>query len=170
MRIVILEEFPDDYPMECCICMENFVGTEIIVETECNHVFHKQCCREWLRQARTCPVCRMDIPSTLENLEDPNGNNGQRQQRHGPSPSLGFGPTTRAFNRNDFHHEVVNLLQILRRRDRQLRSRRTAEVNRRSEVVQGSNPEAEIRNGVTTTSRNQTSVPGSLEAVPTSET
>ena len=31
----------------------------------CEHVFHKSCCREWLRQARSCPVCRTDLPIAL---------------------------------------------------------------------------------------------------------
>ena len=108
LRVVTLEEFPADYPRECCICMENFTGAVEIVETECNHVFHKECCREWLRQARTCPVCRTDIPSALENPD-------QRQHR---GQRLGFGPGSRPFARNDLHHEVVSLLQILRHRDR----------------------------------------------------
>jgi hypothetical protein len=132
LRVVVLEDFPDDFPMECCICMEDFVGTDVIVMTECSHVFHKTCCREWLRQARTCPVCRMDIPAALESGDDPDRGSStpSRQQRHqqqsqrGPSPQLGFGPTGRPFARNDFHHDVVSLLRILRHREGQLRSRR----------------------------------------------
>ena len=48
---------------ECCICMGEFEPDDSIVATECDHIFHKRCCQEWLRQARTCPVCRCDIPS-----------------------------------------------------------------------------------------------------------
>ena len=69
LRTVRLEEFPDDYPQECCICIGDFATGEVIVVTDCRHVFHKVCCQEWLRQARTCPVCRMDIPSLLVNVE-----------------------------------------------------------------------------------------------------
>ena len=141
LRIVMLEEFPDDFPMECCICMEDFVGSEVIVMTECNHVFHKQCCREWLRQARTCPVCRMDIPTALEgNMDDPEHNSTpsrqQQHQRRGGTSQIGaFGSAGRPFVRNDFHHEVVNLLRILRRREGQLRRTRrneSSEVSTRS--------------------------------------
>jgi hypothetical protein len=155
LRIVLLEEFPADYPMECCICMENFTATEVIVETECNHVFHRQCCREWLRQARTCPVCRMDIPTALENADDPEHASQQRQAR-GPSPRLGFGPpASRPFARNDLHHEVVSLLQILRRRERR-------QQNRRRESSQVSQPD-EVRDG----GHNQ-SVPASLHDISSS--
>ncbi|GKY99720.1 hypothetical protein MPSEU_000926000 [Mayamaea pseudoterrestris] len=56
--------FPRD--RECCICMDAFAQDDCIVKTACDHVFHKSCCKEWLRQARTCPVCRTDIPSASE--------------------------------------------------------------------------------------------------------
>ena len=63
--------------------MSEFVQDEEIVSTECDHLFHKKCCEEWLRKARTCPVCRTDIPSTLdmdETEEDEEGGN-QTQER-----------------------------------------------------------------------------------------
>jgi hypothetical protein len=118
MPVIVLEDFPMQYPMECCICMENFTGTDVIVETGCHHVFHKNCCRDWLRQARTCPVCRTDIPAVLGILEV-NTEVGGRNL----GVSSGFGQGASAFvNRNDIHHEVVSLLQILRRYERQQQS------------------------------------------------
>ena len=45
--------------------MVDFTPDDEIVITECSHVFHKSCCEEWLNHARTCPVCRQDIPSTV---------------------------------------------------------------------------------------------------------
>lgn len=45
--------------------MCEFDAEDDIVSTECNHVFHKSCCEEWFNHARTCPVCRQDVPSTL---------------------------------------------------------------------------------------------------------
>ena len=114
MPIIVLEDFPLHYPMECCICMENFTGTDVVVETGCHHVFHKRCCRDWLQQARTCPVCRTDIPSSL-GIVEANSNAGGRHGR----VSSGFGQRGSTFvRRNDIHHEVVSLLQILRRYDR----------------------------------------------------
>jgi Ring finger domain len=118
MPIIVLEDFPIQYPMECCICMEKFIGTDVIVETGCHHVFHKNCCRDWLRQARTCPVCRTDIPLSL-GIIDGNSDAGGRHLR----VSSRFGQRGSAFvNRNDIHHEVVSLLQILRRYERHQQS------------------------------------------------
>jgi hypothetical protein len=117
MPIVMLEDFPAHYPMECCICMENFTGTDVIVETGCQHVFHKPCCRDWLQQARTCPVCRTDIPTALGSVDDHEENQGRSSVGH-----LGFGRGASTFvGRNDIHHEVVSLFRILRRRDRRQR-------------------------------------------------
>lgn len=65
LTVVSLQDLvADSYPRECCICMEDFCHTDVVVETGCHHVFHKSCCREWLRQATTCPVCRVDIAVT----------------------------------------------------------------------------------------------------------
>jgi Ring finger domain len=119
--IIALDDFPVQYPMECCICVENFTGTDVIVETGCHHVFHKQCCRDWLRQARTCPVCRTDIPTALGIVEADTETGGGSL-----GISSGFGQAGTAFvNRNDIHHEVVSLLQILRRYERRHQSETT---------------------------------------------
>jgi Ring finger domain len=97
LRVLRMDDFPANYPRECCICMEDFDEHDDVVETYCGHVFHKQCCREWLRQARSCPVCRTDIPSTMGEME-PNENESAR---------FPLGPTGRP---------VVGLLRILQQR------------------------------------------------------
>ena len=86
--VISLDDFPVDYPRECCICMEEFRPPDVVVETGCKHVFHKQCCREWLLQARSCPVCRNDIATSLEGSLD----DGEGSAR--PS-SIPIGPTGR---------------------------------------------------------------------------
>eukprot|EP00978_Attheya_sp_CCMP212_P022888 scaffold69049_cov61-Attheya_sp.AAC.3 len=121
LRVVLLDEFPEAYPKECCICMGDFIAGEVIVATACQHVFHKRCCQEWLRQARTCPVCRMDIPDSLGISSDESNadgdtreeNDNRRGRRGRPAP----------FGRQDFHHEVVNMLRFLRSHEQRLRDR-----------------------------------------------
>lgn len=49
--------------------MCNFVPGDVIVETACEHVFHRRCCEQWLQQARSCPVCRLDIPDSLKRFQ-----------------------------------------------------------------------------------------------------
>lgn len=54
----------DDDPRpscECCCCTENFDAEQPIVKTPCNHYYHKSCLGDWLKLARTCPLCRCDL-------------------------------------------------------------------------------------------------------------
>jgi len=46
---------------ECCCCSENFGPDLPIVRTQCFHYYHKQCLGEWLKLAKTCPLCRADL-------------------------------------------------------------------------------------------------------------
>ena len=101
-----MTEIPDDAAgTECCICMGELdagaAGGQTIVMTECDHMFHKGCCQEWLRQARTCPVCRTDIPSHYE-----------------PGATAPVTTATAAAlpfpGRQEFQQEVVNMLRIWR--------------------------------------------------------
>ena len=146
LRTVIPNEFPSQYPLECCICMESFTSTEVAVVTECNHVFHKQCCQEWLRQARTCPVCRMDIPAGLEGA----GSCHPTMQGELQSRRLRI----REASRTHLHHEVVSLLQIIRSRERRLRHRRTEASTSTSSSQRSDRSNNETQNS--STSRNNT--------------
>jgi len=133
-----------DLPRECCICMEEFSPSESVVKTACNHVFHKSCCREWLRQARTCPVCRADIPSTIENLQEEEEDFGTGAVS-GSQPRIPVGPTGRP---------VQGLLQYLQRNGNSQataapsRSRPSATIeSRRRTVVPASGVEMDLEEG-----------------------
>lgn len=94
LNVLRIEDFPDDYPRECCICMES-LAQKTVVETTCKHVFHKQCCREWLRQARSCPVCRTDIPSAYGDCFDANNVSSNRNATGNDNSRIPIGPTGR---------------------------------------------------------------------------
>jgi hypothetical protein len=120
LRVISLERFPEEYPKDCCICMNDFVTGEAIVSTECHHVFHRSCFKEWLRQAKTCPVCRTNIVESLYGNDG--GRNGTSLSNNSRvAQSIGFpgGP----FRREDFQHEVANLLRLLRQQEEQSRER-----------------------------------------------
>ena len=43
---------------ECCICYEEFIKESMISITNCNHIFHTDCIKEWGRYKTECPICR----------------------------------------------------------------------------------------------------------------
>eukprot|EP00541_Cyclophora_tenuis_P009352 CAMPEP_0116565798 /NCGR_PEP_ID=MMETSP0397-20121206/14093_1 /TAXON_ID=216820 /ORGANISM="Cyclophora tenuis, Strain ECT3854" /LENGTH=214 /DNA_ID=CAMNT_0004092601 /DNA_START=627 /DNA_END=1268 /DNA_ORIENTATION=+ len=77
LRSVKYQDLTDEDPRECCICMLEFVQEsddnddddeeggggeeEAIVRTECNHVFHRECCTHWFERSNNCPVCRAPV-------------------------------------------------------------------------------------------------------------
>lgn len=65
LRVVMYGEFNDSFHKECCICLMEYEPGDGIVATPCDHIFHKQCCKEWLQLSRSCPICRRDIVEGL---------------------------------------------------------------------------------------------------------
>eukprot|EP00536_Pseudo-nitzschia_multiseries_P003217 jgi/Psemu1/185352/e_gw1.48.79.1 len=46
----------------CSICLQCFeIGEEISLVTPCQHTFHSQCLKLWVRTSPTCPYCRHDL-------------------------------------------------------------------------------------------------------------
>jgi len=46
---------------ECSICLEKYVKNDKIMNLECNHTFHDNCIKLWLKNNNTCPQCRENI-------------------------------------------------------------------------------------------------------------
>ncbi|GMI57516.1 hypothetical protein ScalyP_jg5139 [Parmales sp. scaly parma] len=78
MKVIAFDEQFDDvtYPKECCICMMEFESgngneeKDKIVQTQCSHVFHKDCVQSWLGKNQLCPLCRKNL-STEQVQEQP---------------------------------------------------------------------------------------------------
>jgi len=43
---------------ECAICLQPFDDNEMIMETDCNHIYHESCLDGWSLKNETCPLCR----------------------------------------------------------------------------------------------------------------
>lgn len=57
----------DDRPSgDCCCCCEDFNDQKPILRTPCNHYFHEDCLAQWLKLAKTCPICRQDLDQATE--------------------------------------------------------------------------------------------------------
>lgn len=55
-------EFKDAGSKECCVvCMSEYVVKEIVRALPCQHNFHSACINKWLKDHRTCPICRVEV-------------------------------------------------------------------------------------------------------------
>lgn len=45
----------------CIICHINYNNNDKITYLDCNHYYHKECCDEWLKINKTCPMCRQAV-------------------------------------------------------------------------------------------------------------
>ena len=45
----------------CCICLNDVQKGEETVLLPCGHMFHWNCCFNWLKNNNTCPLCRFEI-------------------------------------------------------------------------------------------------------------
>ena len=46
---------------KCIICLEEFKPDSEVTLTECNHIFHHDCIKEWVRYKKECAICRNEI-------------------------------------------------------------------------------------------------------------
>ncbi|KAL7081911.1 hypothetical protein ACP275_14G068200 [Erythranthe tilingii] len=51
----------DDDFGTCTVCLEGFSNDAYSMP--CEHYFHGDCIREWLRTSHNCPVCRYEVPT-----------------------------------------------------------------------------------------------------------
>jgi hypothetical protein len=45
---------------KCVICQDSLSGA--VKMLTCEHSFHMDCIKEWLKVKKSCPVCRKDVP------------------------------------------------------------------------------------------------------------
>jgi hypothetical protein len=73
----------DDHAHECAICYTAFEDGDRVGSLPCDHVFHVECLKMWLKRQNVCPFCRKDhvAEERFETNEDDkdeenNGNDG----------------------------------------------------------------------------------------------
>ena len=53
-----------EHEAECCVCLDKYEAGDTICaskNTECTHVYHKDCVMDWLKNHNQCPLCRTDL-------------------------------------------------------------------------------------------------------------
>lgn len=63
------------FSAQCTICLNHFGESDPNPEAEvmvmpCQHKFHSSCLKMWLDRASACPLCRKDLPSDDEFIEE----------------------------------------------------------------------------------------------------
>ena len=53
------DKYSENY--QCIICMEEFEKNEVVKLLPCEHIFHKNCIKQWLLKQKTCPFCKAEI-------------------------------------------------------------------------------------------------------------
>lgn len=52
---------------QCSICLEEFESRlEEVTRMSCSHVYHAHCIVKWLEYNRLCPLCRFEMPKSID--------------------------------------------------------------------------------------------------------
>ena len=43
---------------QCIICMTKYSSKDLVIELDCHHQLHFDCCKEWVTYKPECPICR----------------------------------------------------------------------------------------------------------------
>lgn len=59
--LTTVEATKEHMATDCHICLDAFdFGVDVVV-LSCEHFFHVKCIHTWLKQKRSCPICRCDL-------------------------------------------------------------------------------------------------------------
>ncbi|RCH80946.1 hypothetical protein CU097_003914, partial [Rhizopus azygosporus] len=67
---------------DCAVCKDAFEATEQVIQLPCEHIFHDDCIKPWLKLNSTCPVCRHSVlPDQQEHSQQSDLNNREQGQQ-----------------------------------------------------------------------------------------
>ncbi|PVU86758.1 hypothetical protein BB561_006566 [Smittium simulii] len=46
---------------ECSVCLDDYNADSLVIELDCEHIFHEHCILQWLNINGNCPVCRKPL-------------------------------------------------------------------------------------------------------------
>ncbi|CAG8599436.1 4358_t:CDS:2 [Paraglomus brasilianum] len=64
--------------LNCPVCKEDYSEGEEVVSLPCNHAFHDDCIKPWLKMNGTCPVCRYSLVKQESEGSDQNNDDGSQ--------------------------------------------------------------------------------------------
>ena len=64
-----IQKYESRKETECAICLEQFKGIDIIKAfCKCEHIFHKDCLKKWLKRSNLCPLCKHDLTEDINKM------------------------------------------------------------------------------------------------------
>ena len=64
-----IQKYESRKETECAICLEEFKGIDIIKAFyKCEHIFHKNCLKNWLKRSNVCPLCKHDLTEDINKM------------------------------------------------------------------------------------------------------
>ena len=65
-----IQKYESRKETKCAICLEEFKGTDMIKAFyKCEHIFHKNCLRDWLKKQVVCPMCKHDLEEDIKTMK-----------------------------------------------------------------------------------------------------
>ncbi|CAI2361414.1 unnamed protein product [Moneuplotes crassus] len=89
----------------CCVCLDDFVADEDIIELHCNpgshgHIFHPDCINSWSEKEKTCPLCRKNFVELIRQ-EHRNEMLNKDEEEKKQSPARAIGPSYGIYAREE---------------------------------------------------------------------
>ena len=64
-----IQKYESRKETDCAICLEEFKGIDIIKAFyKCEHIFHKNCLKNWLKRSNVCPLCKHDLTDDINKM------------------------------------------------------------------------------------------------------
>ena len=65
-----IQKYESRKETKCAICLEEFKGPDIIKAFyKCEHIFHKKCLLDWLKNKNKCPLCNHDLSDDIKKMK-----------------------------------------------------------------------------------------------------
>lgn len=101
--------------VDCAVCKEEFVPTEEAIELPCQHMFHEDCIKPWLKVNGTCPVCRHSVsPEKKDQPENSQASDGGDNARSG-TPNASASSDQQGNNNNNRSTFQQTMMENMRR-------------------------------------------------------
>ncbi|XP_052172488.1 uncharacterized protein LOC127788358 [Diospyros lotus] len=81
-RVVIKEDHENTDCLVCVICKDSLSVGTVANQLPCLHLYHPACILPWLQARNTCPLCRYELPTDNQDVEERRRNTSSRRLEH----------------------------------------------------------------------------------------